>query len=62
MTSCPVLWLVIPYYNEQEVLLVTAPEFLAKLTQLITSGRIDEASRILFVNDGSHDAVRAIIE
>ena len=51
----PILWIVIPCYNEQEVLPETAPMFLDKLTSLIGSGKISGKSRILFVNDGSKD-------
>lgn len=51
----PVLYIVIPCYNEQEVLPITCEMFLAKLTELIEGGRIDKTSRILFVNDGSKD-------
>lgn len=57
----PVLWIIIPCYNEQEVLPVTAPMFLDKLRGLIGSGRVDESSRILFVNDGSRDNTWEII-
>lgn len=55
MNSSPVLWMIIPCYNEEQVLPVTAPMFLDKLTQLSASGRISPESRILFVNDGSAD-------
>ena len=51
----PVLYIIIPCYNEQEVLLQTAPMFLDKLTQLTRQEKIAEDSRILFVNDGSKD-------
>ena len=57
----PVLWIIIPCYNEQEVLPVTAPMFLDKLQFLIASGRVDGTSRILFVNDGSRDRTWEII-
>ncbi|HAB93507.1 MAG TPA: glycosyltransferase, partial [Lachnospiraceae bacterium] len=57
----PVLWIIIPCYNEQEVLPVTAPMFLDKLQHLIGSGRVEETSRILFVNDGSRDKTWEII-
>ena len=57
----PVLYIIIPCYNEQEVLPVTAPMFLDKLTQLIESGRISDDSRIMFVNDGSADDTWRII-
>lgn len=57
----PVLWIVIPCYNEQEVLPITAPLFLDKLTSLIDRGAIGQDSRILFVNDGSRDETWNII-
>ena len=57
----PVLYIVIPCYNEQEVLPVTAPIFLKKLEFLIENGKIAEKSRILFVNDGSKDETWNII-
>lgn len=60
--SKPVLWIVIPCYNEQEVLPITAPEFRNKIEQLIASGRISRDSRILFVNDGSKDDTWKLIK
>lgn len=57
----PVLYLVIPCYNEEEVLPLTAPQFLSKLQQLTAEGKIAENSRILFVDDGSKDRTWAII-
>lgn len=58
----PRLIIVIPCYNEQEVLPVTAPMFLEKLTGLISAEKISADSRILFVNDGSKDSTWEIIE
>ena len=57
----PVLYIVIPCYNEQEVLPITAPMFLNKLHELEAAGLIAGESRILFVNDGSSDATWDII-
>ena len=57
----PVLYIVIPCYNEQEVLPITAPQFLGKLKQLIGEGKISDRSRILFVDDGSRDKTWEII-
>ena len=57
----PVLYIVVPCYNEQEVLPITAPQFLAKLRQLTAAGKIAEESRVLFVNDGSKDRTWEII-
>ncbi len=57
----PILYIVIPCYNEQEVLPVTAPIFLQKINDLYIDGKISESSRILFVNDGSRDDTWKII-
>lgn len=57
----PRLFIVIPCYNEQEVLPITAPMFLQKLQSLAAAGKISEDSRVLFVNDGSRDRTWEII-
>ena len=57
----PVLYIVIPCYNEQEVLPITAPLFLKKIMDLSGKGKISPNSRILFVNDGSKDDTWKII-
>ena len=61
MEAKPILWIVIPCYNEEAVLPITAPMFLQKLEDLSSAGRISARSRILFVNDGSKDRTWAII-
>jgi len=53
--ECPVLFLVIPCYNEAEVLPLTVPRFAGVMRHLIGDGSISPDSRILFVNDGSTD-------
>ena len=58
----PRLIIVVPCYNEQEVLPVTAPMFLKKLKQLSEAGKITDNSRVMFVNDGSKDDTWSIIE
>ena len=58
----PRLFIVIPCYNEQEVLPITAPMFLEKIKGLTAAGKISEDSRVLFVNDGSKDKTWTIIE
>lgn len=58
----PILYIVIPCYNEQEVLPVTNSQFLEKLMSLIGAGRISEDSRVMFVNDGSKDNTWPIIQ
>ena len=57
----PILYIVIPCYNEQEVLPITAPLFLKKIQDLAAAGKISPDSRILFVNDGSRDKTWQII-
>lgn len=57
----PILYIVIPCYNEQEVLPITAPMFLSKLKQLMSDGLISGDSRVMFVNDGSTDGTWDII-
>ena len=51
----PILYIVVPCYNEEQVLPITAPLFKEKILSLITAGFVDVKSRILFVNDGSKD-------
>ncbi len=55
------LWIVIPCYNEEEVLPVTAPMFLQEIKELAKQDLITEDSRILFVDDGSKDSTWKII-
>ncbi len=62
MPTLPILWMVIPCYNEEEVLPITAPLFLEKLNTLISAEKISPDSRILFINDGSKDATWAYIQ
>lgn len=57
-----ILWIVIPCYNEEKVLKITAPLFLEKLNSLISSEKISPNSKILFVNDGSKDSTWYIIK
>lgn len=56
------LYMVIPCYNEEEVLPETAKRLRAKYDALIAAGRIAKNSRILLVNDGSKDGTWEIIE
>lgn len=55
MIEKPILYIVVPCYNEEEVLPVTTPMFKEKVKELSKADLIDERSRILFVNDGSKD-------
>ena len=58
----PKLIIVIPCYNEQEVLPITAPMFLDKINSLIEQNLISSDSKIMFVNDGSKDNTWEIIQ
>lgn len=57
-----ILYLVIPCYNEEEVLRDSAIKLQAVMTDMIERKVIDEKSRIVFVNDGSMDLTWKIIE
>ena len=57
-----VLYIVVPCYNEEEVLPLTIPEFKKAIVDLVTKGKISPLSRILFVNDGSKDKTWEILE
>lgn len=51
-----ILYIVVPCYNEEEVLPETSKRLKAKLEGLMAAGEISRTSKILFVNDGSRDA------
>ena len=57
-----VLYIVVPCYNEEEVLPETAKRLRDKLHALTEQGKISPKSRILFVNDGSRDKTWQLIE
>jgi glycosyltransferase involved in cell wall biosynthesis len=57
-----VLYIVVPCYNEEEVLRETARRLEDKLAALVRAGKIGAESRVLFVNDGSKDATWPIIK
>ena len=56
-----ILYLVVPCYNEEEVLPETSRRLREKLESLISAGKISDRSKVLFVNDGSRDGTWAII-
>ncbi|MCI8443373.1 MAG: glycosyltransferase family 2 protein [Provencibacterium sp.] len=60
--SADILYIVVPCYNEQEVLPQTARRLQQKLEALFGEGRISEKSRVLFVDDGSRDRTWELIE
>ncbi|MBQ9644675.1 MAG: glycosyltransferase family 2 protein [Lachnospiraceae bacterium] len=55
------LYLIVPCYNEEEVLENSARTLLEKYDRLHKAGRIDEKSRIVLINDGSGDATAQIM-
>lgn len=61
MTECKIIYMVVPCYNEEEVLDETTRQLTDKLHNLIQAGKISGKSRILYVNDGSKDQTWAII-
>ena len=58
----PSLYIVIPCYNEEKVLPITADIFLNKIKELVILEKVSKDSRILFVNDGSRDKTWEIIK
>ena len=57
----PILYIVIPCYNEEEVLPVTSVMFRDEIRDLIEKDKISSESRVLFVDDGSKDSTWQII-
>ncbi len=57
-----ILYLVIPCYNEEEVLRETSKRLLDKIYKMIENKQISKHSKIMFVNDGSKDSTWDIIE
>ena len=55
------LYIVVPCYNEEEVLPETARRLRGKMSALMEAGKIAPDSHVLFVNDGSRDRTWAII-
>jgi glycosyltransferase involved in cell wall biosynthesis len=61
-TFKPILAIVVPCYNEQEVLPETARQLLNKIQSLAGKGCVSEKSQIVFVDDGSADGTWALIK
>ena len=57
----PTVYLVIPCYNEEEVLPETVKRLTVKMNSMIETGRADEKSRMLLVDDGSRDRTWELI-
>ncbi|MDE6780401.1 MAG: glycosyltransferase family 2 protein [Ruminococcus sp.] len=62
MDNPKTLYMVVPCYNEQEVLHETSRRLKEKYTTLIQKKLISEKSRVVFVNDGSKDTTWKIIQ
>lgn len=62
MNKMKKLFILVPCYNESEVLPISSNIFLDKLENLISSGKISPESKIVFVDDGSKDNTWQIIE
>ena len=56
------LYIVIPCFNEEEALPITAQVLLSKLKQLVFEEKISADSRIMLVDDGSRDTTWKVIE
>ncbi|MBR1393575.1 MAG: glycosyltransferase family 2 protein [Ruminococcus sp.] len=56
------LYIVIPCYNEEEMLPLTARALIEKMDTLIKAGRIAPDSKVMFVDDGSKDKTWELIE
>ncbi len=61
MRSAPVLSVVVPCYNEQDVLPITLPAIASELEELERTGAIAPGSRVLAVDDGSADDTWAVV-
>nr|MBP3599197.1 glycosyltransferase family 2 protein [Eubacterium sp.] len=61
MKENSILYLVVPCYNEEEVLDETTKRLNQKLTDLVSAGKVSPESRIIYVNDGSKDQTWMII-
>ncbi len=62
MKKNPILYVVVPCYNEEEVLHETTKQLKAKLEKLIKDKKISQDSRVMYVNDGSKDKTWEIIK
>ena len=62
MKKDPILYVVIPCYNEEEVLPETTKRMKEKLTNLIKNKKISSKSKVMYVNDGSKDKTWEMIK
>ena len=57
-----ILYIVIPCFNEEEVLTETTKRLTEKMRKMMESGKIADSSRILYVDDGSTDSTWHLID
>lgn len=57
----PILYIIVPCYNEERVLPVTCSMFCTKLKEMIAKGKVSRFSKIMYVDDGSKDKTWAVI-
>ena len=57
----PILYIVVPCYNEEEVLRETNRRLTALLRRLVEEGKVSADSRVMYVNDGSRDRTWQLI-
>lgn len=62
MKVSPILYMVIPCYNEEEVLEETTKQLKGKMESLIKTKKISEKSKVMYVNDGSKDGTWKLIK
>ena len=62
MKKLPILYIVIPCFNEEEVLYETTKRLKVKLKEIIKSKKVSNQSRVMYVNDGSKDKTWDIIK
>lgn len=62
MNKESILYVVIPCYNEEEVLEETTKQLKVKITNLIKENKISDKSRVMYVNDGSKDKTWELIK
>ena len=62
MNDKSILYVVIPCYNEEEVLNETTKQLKKKMESLIKSKKISDKSRVMYVNDGSKDKTWELIK
>lgn len=62
MLEKPILYVVVPCYNEEEVLEETTKQLTKKMNSLIEEDIISKKSKVMYVNDGSKDKTWKLIK